>query len=497
MRTITLITTLLALSCCDTSCQEIDSLKTLASQTLVKVYSASRNKPMLEKQWQQSLPSHVFDELLSETHAQSMTWLGAQTKKVPVYRPRQRYPKYHSKVCYVSPDDTLVAVPQRYGLIRLYSTDNAQIIGELKGHSKYIGDMCFADNRTLISASGKTIKTWDLQAMRELKSFTSDSSILRMFLSQDNSELYCLLYSGAFETWNLLNDQRSCSVSIPFGADVYALDNIQHRITYKKNKQLMIFDCDYAKVRILDLKDGTYTDISRGIDSIKSFSLLPNHLVCNRNNVLEKINITSAKEDTIFDPSESHKKTILQLKVFKKWLISSSSDRTIKIWDIECGNCLKTLNGHEAPVSALTIKKKQKLLFAGDNYGYIKVWDMEKGNCLHTIDTNESITRTEISRLIFLDNVHLLCESATNTSIWNIAHLPKSYCAFIQKNSHERSIVSESGKVVMIPSKKNFVCIVTKSRSSVNMLSKCPSVLLLFPITCALGVSFMFLYYLA
>lgn len=57
-------------------------------------------------------------------------------------------------------------------------------------------------------------------------------------------------------------------------------------------------------------------------------------------------------------------------------LISGSTDRTIKIWDISNRTLLFTLKGHGTRVNTLAVTQNDSHLISGDKYGNIKVWSL-------------------------------------------------------------------------------------------------------------------------
>lgn len=56
-------------------------------------------------------------------------------------------------------------------------------------------------------------------------------------------------------------------------------------------------------------------------------------------------------------------------------LVSSSMDKTIKLWDLQ-GNCLKTLAEHTRYVNDLAINSDSSVLASGSNDRSIIVWDL-------------------------------------------------------------------------------------------------------------------------
>jgi len=56
-------------------------------------------------------------------------------------------------------------------------------------------------------------------------------------------------------------------------------------------------------------------------------------------------------------------------------VITGSTDRTVKVWDIEGGNCKHILEGHTSEVVSLSGRYDKQLLATGDTSGTVIVWD--------------------------------------------------------------------------------------------------------------------------
>ena len=56
-------------------------------------------------------------------------------------------------------------------------------------------------------------------------------------------------------------------------------------------------------------------------------------------------------------------------------LVSGSSDKTIKTWDITSGSCLSTLRGHSAVVRSVCFSSDGKKLMKSSEDSTVRNWD--------------------------------------------------------------------------------------------------------------------------
>ena len=59
--------------------------------------------------------------------------------------------------------------------------------------------------------------------------------------------------------------------------------------------------------------------------------------------------------------------------------VSASGDRTLKVWDLETGRALRTLEGHSAYVSGVAVTADGRRAVSASGDKTLKVWDLETG----------------------------------------------------------------------------------------------------------------------
>ncbi|KAG1056818.1 hypothetical protein G6F43_001323 [Rhizopus delemar] len=91
-----------------------------------------------------------------------------------------------------------------------------------------------------------------------------------------------------------------------------------------------------------------------------------------------------------------HTQAVQHVQIYQSTqLVSSSQDSTIRLWDLDKRLCLRTFQGHMAPVLTAIPSmshflhtfsdKREDVLISGSMDHTIKVWSIETGQCLQTL----------------------------------------------------------------------------------------------------------------
>lgn len=95
----------------------------------------------------------------------------------------------------------------------------------------------------------------------------------------------------------------------------------------------------------------------------------------------------------MFKKLEGHTDWVISVFVLDNLIISVSTDKTIKIWDINTGTCLKTLEGHNDCVTSVYLVKDNLIISGSWDYT-IKIWNINSGDCLKTLEGHTNWIRS-------------------------------------------------------------------------------------------------------
>jgi len=102
-----------------------------------------------------------------------------------------------------------------------------------------------------------------------------------------------------------------------------------------------------------------------------------------------------------------------------RWALSGGDDKTLKLWDVATGRCLRTFEGQAKVVWSICLSADGRLALSGSGDKTLKLWEVATGRCLRTF---EGHTEGVGSVCLSADGRFALSGSWDNTlKLWEVA----------------------------------------------------------------------------
>ncbi|OMJ70986.1 hypothetical protein SteCoe_30913 [Stentor coeruleus] len=316
-----------------------------------------------------------------------------------------------------SPLDDFFALNISSDIISIVNIETHDKECNLVGHTNDINCLIFSsDGGCLISGSNdKSVKIWDLSKKTEEITLLGHSGPVTALALVPKS---CNIASGSadcsIKIWDFEEKQEAYTINIhalpikslcisPFGpwllssaldltlkawnlndkieeAEISPRDSIVNCIFYSESEDIFVTGDDNANVFLYNMKKNIeeYTfDTHEGMINCMCLSPDNQFLAYSANKILY---LYSIKDKTIVAAFSDHKDIINSITFSSDslWIVTGSSDTTIKIWDLNNKQLERTLRGHLNIVTSVCISPDGKWLISGSKDKNIKIWDFVK-----------------------------------------------------------------------------------------------------------------------
>jgi len=131
-----------------------------------------------------------------------------------------------------------------------------------------------------------------------------------------------------------------------------------------------------------------------------------------------------------------------------KYIVSGSEDKTLKLWDVQSGNEIRSFNGHTEWVSAVAYCPSGRYIASGSGDGSIKVWDILNGKEVFSFTGHKNYVR---SLAYSPDGNYLVSVGFTekNLKLWNARNGQEVYSIALGSVLLNHAIFSPDGKYTL------------------------------------------------
>jgi WD40 repeat protein len=81
----------------------------------------------------------------------------------------------------------------------------------------------------------------------------------------------------------------------------------------------------------------------------------------------------------------------------ERFMVTASGDHTLRIWELETGNCSRVLLGHDEVVWRVAVSPNGRILASGSGDDTVRLWDIKTGALLQTLPHPDCIAAVTFS----------------------------------------------------------------------------------------------------
>lgn len=206
----------------------------------------------------------------------------------------------------------------------------------------------------LASTSGNTIKLWDLDTLQPIGTLSGHLDIIPAIAFAPDGKV---LVSGSADKticfWDVSTGRRLSSLSL-HSDTVLAL-------ALSADGQYLASSSFYDPITLWDFSNGSKRHpLSGHTQRVDALAFRPAPVMLK--DIEQELPLLSSLSQGEFSPP---------------LLASGSSDRTIKLWHVESGTEMRTLEGHTHSISALTFSPDGTTLASASWDGTVKLWNLK------------------------------------------------------------------------------------------------------------------------
>ena len=132
-----------------------------------------------------------------------------------------------------------------------------------------------------------------------------------------------------------------------------------------------------------------------------------------------------------------------------KRAVSSGFDRTLRVWDLETGECTRVLEGHTSWIEDMQVTPDGKLAVSGGEDTLLRIWDLERGDCLKVLKGH---TKRINGVAISADGRRVVSGTGGEGACLMVWDVPSGKCVrVIEGCSGEGIRITADGRIAVIP----------------------------------------------
>ncbi|MBW4623355.1 MAG: hypothetical protein KME17_28860 [Cyanosarcina radialis HA8281-LM2] len=304
-----------------------------------------------------------------------------------------------------SPDGRTIASCSPDRTVKLWDVETGECLKTFIGHQNWVLSIAFSpDGQYLVSGSGdQTVKLWDAKTGECLKTFTGhDQGVFGVAVSGDGQTIASGSPDQTARLWDLSSKQcfKVCTGHTNRILAV-ACSPMPSTPLVKGGAGGILASGSFDRaVRLWDIDRGQCYHICTGhTQQVYSVAFSPDGQTLASGSGDRTIKLWDVSTGRCWKTLVGHHNWVYSIAFSPdgRTLASSSGDHTVKLWDAKTGECLQTFTGHLTWVWSVAFSPHSPLPPLGEGLGVreilasgsgdqsVKLWDIDTGECLKTL----------------------------------------------------------------------------------------------------------------
>ncbi|EDX83921.1 hypothetical protein S7335_1618 [Synechococcus sp. PCC 7335] len=305
-----------------------------------------------------------------------------------------------------SPDGSLLVSGGEDQTVRIWNIQTGHCLKSLTGYANAIRAITFSpDGQTLVSGSDDyTVKLWDIEQEQCLQTLTGHKNWILSVAVHPDSRL--IASSSADRTVKIWDIQRNrCVRTLP------GHTNTVWSVAFSPNRQILASGGHDGSIHLWDIQDGHRLAILKHPSQVRSVAFSPDGRTLVSGSSDKQVRLWDVESGQCLRVMSGHSgmvwtvayrsKTVDSKTVNSKTdgsdeptIASASSDKTLRLWHAQSGDCLRTLEGHTNWIWSIAFSPQGNLLASGSADKTVKLWDVDNGRCLKTLLGHGNVVRS-------------------------------------------------------------------------------------------------------